>query len=324
MKTESILITSKVSKFKVVMKKVKAIFALLMISTGTFAQSGTTAEAGLFDDPVLLFYITAGFLFVVALLVIAVALYMLQVLRYMAKDAAIARAKKLGIEYVEEPGWWTKFNLWVSDSVPVEKEETIMLDHNYDGIRELDNHLPPWWKWLLYGSIVWAVFYLIAYHVTNSLPLQTEEYNNEVAYAEEQVRKLKAENPGVVIDENTVILTTDAIALQDGKETFNNICASCHRVDGGGDIGPNLTDQYWIHGGSIQDVFKVVKNGVPNTNMVSWGGALSPEKMQNVSSYLLTLQGSNPPNAKAPEGDMYVPPAKKEVDSDTVKAQASL
>jgi cytochrome c oxidase cbb3-type subunit 3 len=152
--------------------------------------------------------------------------------------------------------------------------------------------------------------------------LQIEEYDNEVAYAEEQIRKLQAANPGVKIDETTVVMVLDAAALMDGKEIFNNICASCHRTDGGGDIGPNLTDQYWKHGGSIEDVFIIVKNGVPNTNMVAWGGALSPEKMQNVSSYLLTLQGSNPPNAKAPEGELYVP--KKEEPADTVKTQASL
>jgi cytochrome c oxidase cbb3-type subunit 3 len=305
------------------MKKIKAIISLMTISLAAAAQSTTAAEVSIWDDPFLIFYITAGFLFVVALLVIVVALFMLRVLNIMAKDAALERAKKLGIEYKEELSWWTKFDRWVSKSVPIEKEETILLDHNYDGIRELDNHLPPWWKWLFYVTIIWAVFYLIAYHVTNSLPLQTEEYENEVAYANEQIRKLQAANPAAQIDETTVVMVTDAGALLDGKETFNNICSSCHRPDGGGDIGPNLTDQYWKHGGAIQDVFKVVKNGVPNTNMVAWGGALSPEKMQNVSSYLLTLQGTNPPNGKAPEGELYVP-KKENTATDTVKTQASL
>lgn len=304
------------------MKKVKAIISLMVIPIVATAQSAAT-EVSIWDDPFLIFYVTAGFLFLIALLVIVVALFMLRVLNIMAKDAALERAKKLGIEYKEELSLWTKFDRWASKSVPIEKEETILLDHNYDGIRELDNHLPPWWKWLFYATIIWAVFYLIAYHVTNSLPLQIEEYDNEVAYAEEQIRKLKAANPGAQIDENTVAMVTDATALMDGKETFNNICASCHRTDGGGDIGPNLTDPYWKHGGSIQDVFKVVKNGVPNTNMVAWGGALSPEKMQNVSSYLLTLQGTNPPNGKAPEGELYVP-QKEDAPADTLKTQASL
>lgn len=294
-----------------------------MISLSGSAQTENTGNASLWDDPFLLFYVTAVFLFTVALLVIVVSLYMLRVLNIMAKDAAMEKAKKLGVPYKEELSLWTKFDRWVNGTIPQEEEGTILMDHNYDGIRELDNHLPPWWKWLFYGTIIWAVFYLIAYHVTDSLPLQIEEYDNEVAYAEEQVRKLQAANPGVQIDENTVMVVTDPAAITDGKATFNNICASCHRPDGGGDIGPNLTDQYWKHGGSIKDVFLVVKNGVPNTNMVAWGGALSPEKMQNVSSYLLTLQGTNPPNAKAPEGDLYVP-KKEGAAGDSLKTQASL
>ncbi len=304
------------------MKKLFAISAILLITTSVFGQSAE--PAAILDDPLILFYITAGFLFVVSLLVIAVALYMLQVLRHMAKNAAMERAEKLGIAYKEEPSLMFRLNQWLSDSVPIEKEETIMLDHNYDGIRELDNHLPPWWKWLLYGSIIWGVIYMFVYHVSNSLPLSIEEYNNEVAYADEQVRKLQAANPGVKIDESTVVFTEEPVALADGQQTFNNICASCHRVDGGGDIGPNLTDPYWKHGGAIANLFKVVKEGVPNTNMVAWGAALSPEKIQNVSSYILTMQGSNPPNAKAPEGELFKPQPKEEMVADTTSVQASL
>lgn len=306
------------------MKKIISLISFLMITLSGSAQSIGASEMSVLDDPFLLFYVTAGFLFIVALLVVVVALYLLRVLNIMAKDAAVERAEKLGVPYKEELSLWTRFDRWASGSIPLEKEETILLDHNYDGIRELDNHLPPWWKWLFYGTIIWAVFYLILHHVTNSLPLQIEEYDNEVAYANEQVRKLQAANPGTKIDENTVMVVTDPAGLLDGKATFNNICSSCHRPDGGGDIGPNLTDQYWKHGGSIKNIFLVVKNGVPNTNMVAWGGALSPEKMQNVASYLLTLQGSNPPNAKAPEGDLYVPKMQEVVAGDSVKTQASL
>lgn len=304
------------------MKKLFAISAILLVSTSVFGQSAESAA--ILDDPLILFYITAGFLFVVSLLVIAVALYMLQVLRHMAKNAAMERAEKKGVAYREEPSLLFKLNQWLSDSVPIEKEETIMLDHNYDGIRELDNHLPPWWKWLLYGSIVWGVAYMFVYHVSNSLPLSIEEYNNEVAYADEEIRKMQASNPGTKIDESTVVFTEEPVALADGQQTFNSICASCHRVDGGGDIGPNLTDQYWKNGGTIAEIFKVVKEGVPNTNMVAWGAALSPEKIQNVSSYILTMQGSNPPNPKAPEGELFKPQLQEEIPSDTTSAQASL
>lgn len=136
-------------------------------------------------------------------------------------------------------------------------------------------------------------------------------------------KKLKASSPTAAIDETTVQLITDANALADGKITFLNNCASCHRKDGGGDIGPNLTDEYWKHGGSIQDIFKVVRHGVQGTNMISWEGFISPEKMQNVSNYILTLQGTNPENGKKPEGELFKPKG-TEVAADTVKAQASL
>jgi cytochrome c oxidase cbb3-type subunit 3 len=181
------------------------------------------------------------------------------------------------------------------------------LDHNYDGIRELDNHLPPWWTGLFYGSIVFAILYLIFYHVSDTLPLQLQEYETQVAQADEQARKLKASNPVAIIDETNVAIVTDPVALADGKTTFLSNCASCHRQDGGGDIGPNLTDEYWKNGGSIQDIFTVVRHGVQGTNMIAWEGFISPDKMQNVSSYILTLKGSNPENPKKPEGELYVP-----------------
>lgn len=299
----------------------KRIFAIFMtgLPVATFAQAPTSA-ASIWEDPMILFYVTTGFVLVVSLLVVAVAFYMLQVLNTLVRKESMARAEKLGITYEEEPGLWTKFNQWITDSVPVEKEETILLDHNYDGIRELDNHLPPWWKWLLYGSMIWAVVYLFVYHVTDSLPLSKEEYNREVAQAQEQIRKLQVSS-GTTITAETVEAVNDPVALADGKSTFTSICASCHRPDGGGDIGPNLTDAYWKHGGAIKDLFVVITNGVPSTNMVAWGGSMSPEKIRNVASYVLTLQGSNPPNAKKPEGDLYQPktPAAP-ADSTTVQA----
>jgi cytochrome c oxidase cbb3-type subunit 3 len=108
------------------------------------------------------------------------------------------------------------------------------------------------------------------------------------------MQKFKAANPAPAIDESNVDLTNDELALADGKQVFLNNCASCHRRDGGGDIGPNLTDEYWLHGGDIKSIFKTVRHGVTGTNMIAWEGFISPEKMKNVSSYILTLQGTNP------------------------------
>lgn len=306
------------------MKKLISFFAALVgITSASYAQSATEAPAAsIWDDPMLTFYVTIGFLFIVVLLVLLVAIYMLQVIRVMTRQAAQERAQRLGIEYKEELSLWSKLWRDSNDFVPLEKEADIMLDHNYDGIRELDNHLPPWWKWLFYLTIVFAGVYMLFYHLTDTLPLPLKEYENELTLAREQARKLKAANPVAAIDETSVSVTTDALALADGKQTYLNNCASCHRKDGGGDIGPNLTDEYWKHGGDIKDIFKVVRHGVQGTNMIAWDGFISPEKMQNVSSYILTLKGSNPENPKKPEGEIYKPA--DEVKADTVQVQASL
>lgn len=304
------------------MKKLISFFiALFGITTASFAQ-GATATSSVWDDPMFTFYVAIGFIFVVVLLVLLVAFYILQVITAMTRQAAKENAQRLGIPYKEVPSIWSRLWSESNDFVPLEKEGDIMLDHNYDGIRELDNHLPPWWKWLFYFTIGWSVVYLISYHVTDTLPLPGKEYDNEVALAQEQLKKLQAANPVAAIDETNVKVTSEALALADGKQTFLNNCASCHRKDAGGDIGPNLTDEYWLHGGDIKDIFKVVRHGVQGTNMIAWEGFISPEKMQNVSSYILTLKGSNPENPKKPQGEIYKP--SEEVKTDTVQVKASL
>ncbi len=294
-------------------------------------QAQTTTEpvaSSIWDDPNILFYVAVLFMFIVVLLVLAVAVYMLQVLNYMVKKEVMEKAAQEGKVYKQEPALWEKLWQDANAFVPVEKEATILLGHNYDGIRELDNHLPPWWTYLFIGTVIWSVIYFFAYHVTDSLPLSISEYDTEVSVANDQQKKLKAANPGPQIDESNVIATAEAADLKDGKSIFTSICTSCHRADGGGDIGPNLTDEYWKHGGSMTDIYKVVKNGVTGTNMVAWGGTMSPEKMRNVSSYLLTLQGTKPVNGKKPEGDVYkiqpMVPKSDSVKVDSLKVRESL
>lgn len=300
------------------MKRI-SLFSFLLGGAGS-AVAQTAAPAAPADNSLLLFYVVVGFVFITALLVLAVATYMLQVLNVLAKREEIARAEAQGKVYQPEPSLWAKFWQYINDFTPVEKEAAVILDHNYDGIKELDNHLPPWWKWLFYGTIIWGVFYLIAYHITDTLPLSGTEYNNEVAFANEEIKKLRAASPVAEIDENNVPATTDAALLADGKKTFLGTCASCHRPDGGGDIGPNLTDEFWKHGGTINDVYKVVKNGVTGTNMIAWGTTMSPQAMANVSNYVLSLQGTNPPNPKKPEGEQVKPSAPAAADSTQTQA----
>lgn len=190
------------------------------------------------------------------------------------------------------------------DTKPIEKEDAIIMDHEYDGIRELDNNLPPWWKYLFYITIVFAAGYMLYYHVFDG-PTQEMEYDKEMADAAIAIEKYKKDNPDL-IDASTVELLTDASDLKEGESIFMQNCSACHRADGGGGIGPNLTDDYWILGGDIASIYTVIsEGGRAGKGMVSWKNDLNPLEIAQVSSYIISLSGTNPPDAKAPEGDYY-------------------
>lgn len=210
---------------------------------------------------------------------------------------------------IREANRFRKLKAWYEkqlDSKPMTKEETILLDHEYDGIKELDNNLPPWWKNLFYLTIIFAVGYMLYYHVFDG-PTQEMEYDREVAAANIAIAEYKKNNPDL-IDASTVEMLTDASDINAGKSIYDTNCAVCHRPDGGGGIGPNLTDEYWILGGDIASVYNVVsEGGRAGKGMVAWKGELNPLEIAQVSSYILTLQGTDPADAKGPEGDLYVP-----------------
>ena len=192
-------------------------------------------------------------------------------------------------------------------SKPIEKEGEIILDHNYDGIRELDNNLPPWWVYLFYASIVFAVVYLARFHVFNEYD-QIQEYDQEVAAAQLEIEEYKKTAKGLV-DANTVELLTDAGDLKAGQTIFESNCVACHMVDGGGGIGPNLTDQNWILGGGIKNVFHTIsEGGRDGKGMIAWKQNLKPAEIAQVASYVLSFQGTTPANPKAAEGDLWVDP----------------
>jgi cytochrome c oxidase cbb3-type subunit 3 len=253
-----------------------------------------------------------------------VGIYVFRIVSILREQVEKEKAQKLGVAYVPAPGWWERFTQRMNASVPVEQEKNIELDHSYDGIKELDNHLPPWWKWLFYGTIGWAVVYVIVFHFSASLPLSEEEYQIEIAQAEEQARKLKAEQPQATIDESNLQYTADAAILEKGKTVFaNNPCGSCHRNDGGGNtIGPNLTDEYWIHGGDAKNIFNTIKNGAVDKGMPAWGKAMSAQDLRDVTFYIMSLQGTKPVDAKAPQGELVKQTTP--VKTDSTKTQASL
>ncbi|MCW8897044.1 MAG: c-type cytochrome [Flavobacteriales bacterium] len=190
----------------------------------------------------------------------------------------------------------------------IEKSEIIegldsnVTDHEYDGIIELDNALPPWWLYMFYGTIIFAIIYVILFFGMGKFK-QQDELKAEYAVAAEKIEAYQKEH-GAAVDENTVVLVTDADKLADGKAIYEKNCVACHAVNGGGGVGPNFTDDYWIHGNSINEVFKVVKYGVPEKGMIPWEAQLNPEQMQNVASYILNeFTGKNVEGGKEPQGE---------------------
>jgi cytochrome c oxidase cbb3-type subunit 3 len=180
------------------------------------------------------------------------------------------------------------------------------MDHEFDGIRELDNRIPPWFSTLFIGTIVFGVAYLLDYHVLGSSPLMADEYRNEIAAADLQHR-IRIASEGS-IDENALVALVDPEALNRGKSEFKKYCVSCHGSDGQGVVGPNLTDDYWIHGGGIKNVYTTIKQGIPAKGMISWQLVFTPKQIQEIASYVLSLHGTNPLNAKKPEGQLYGEP----------------
>jgi len=190
----------------------------------------------------------------------------------------------------------------------MEEEKEIIIDHNYDGIQELDNVLPPWWVYLFYGCIVFAVVYLVRFHIVGDYN-QVEEYERKMEEARLAVAEYKKTAKDLV-DASTVEFLSEASDLAAGKVVFTNNCVICHMADGGGGIGPNLTDDHWILGGDIKDVFNTIsEGGRDGKGMVPWKQSLKPVEIAQVASYIMTLVGTEPANPKAPEGDLYEQPA---------------
>jgi len=199
--------------------------------------------------------------------------------------------------------WHRLDKQFFTKAIPLEKEADMLLDHDYDGIKELDNALPPWWKYGFYITIVVAVFYILKFEVWHTGMNPTQEYAAEMTAAKIQTDAYLAAAKDNV-DENSVT-DLDSKGAAAGKEIFAKTCVACHLAEGQGSVGPNLTDDYWIHGGGIKDIFKTIKYGYPDKGMQSWQSTYSPVQIQQLASYIRTLKGSNPPNPKAPQGDLY-------------------
>lgn len=222
----------------------------------------------------------------------------------------------------KESDWYKNLVKMLTKSVPMEKEGELLLEHDYDGIKELDNNLPPWWVYLFYACIIFAVVYLVRFEIMGA-DNQEMELKKEMAQAQIDIAEYKKTAPDLM-DEKTVTLLTDPADLAAGKAIFTTNCVPCHRADAGGQIGPNLTDDRWILGGGIKNVFHTLLNGGRDgKGMISWKGTLKPKEMQEVASYVLSLKGSNPKDPKAPEGEIWIDENAPKIDATTAAVSDS-
>lgn len=203
-----------------------------------------------------------------------------------------------------KPNIWTK----LLSLKPIEEEESMIIPHAYDGIHELNNPVPRWFNVLFYGTVIFAVCYLYYYHVGDG-PRQDQEYAAEIDKAAADKRAFLA-HAAEKFDENSVKL--DGSLVANGKTVFMTNCIACHGEHGQGTVGPNLTDEFWLHGGSISDVFKTVKYGVPAKGMASWEKNLSSKNIAEVVNYIMSLKGTKPASPKAPQGEKYEPKSVKD------------
>ncbi|WP_233165877.1 cbb3-type cytochrome c oxidase N-terminal domain-containing protein [Pedobacter sp. ASV12] len=294
------------------MKKISLIVVLSGIGTAVLAaqqeaKAVTIPEPGIGLSVTEILVLT---LLVFALVLLLVSVVLFKAFKVMAKEQLHPTPYKKYIpepplDYEEwlktkksKPGIWSK----LLSLKPIEQEQELVIPHAYDGIHELNNPVPKWFNILFYGTMIFAAGYIYYYHIGEYGQKQDQEYETEMAKAAEDKRKFLAQSVNKV-DENTVKI--DKTLIANGKNVFMANCIACHGEHGQGLVGPNLTDEFWLHGGSINDIFKTIKYGVPAKGMVSWEKSMSSVNIAEVANYIVSLQGSHPANAKAPQGEKY-------------------
>jgi cytochrome c oxidase cbb3-type subunit 3 len=300
------------------MKKISLTFTILLVSLQAFSAAKADVTPALTEPSIGL---SSSELLIVALLLFGVAslfatIVILNALKVMIKERMnptpfVKYQEPEPLDYVEwlklkksKPNIWTK----LLSLRPLEEEESMIIPHSYDGIHELNNPVPRWFNVLFYGTVIFAGCYLYYYHIGDG-PKQDQEYITEMEKADADKKAFLAV-AAEKFDENSVRL--DATLIENGKSVFMANCIACHGEHGQGIVGPNLTDEFWLHGGSINDVFKTVKYGVPAKGMASWEKNLSSKNIAEVVNFIMSLQGTKPVNAKAPQGEKYEPKSVKD------------
>nr|WP_315163932.1 cbb3-type cytochrome c oxidase N-terminal domain-containing protein [uncultured Flavobacterium sp.] len=281
--------------------RVPLIFFAVLVAMEYFIDSG--------DRPAFIkFPMVSVFLFVFLFLLIAIEITISaidKITYQLLTDEQKAKLEAASATSFKESQWYEKLVKSLTKSEPIENEGQLLLDHDYDGIKELDNNLPPWWVYLFYACIVFSIVYLVRFEIMGADD-QEMELKKEMAQAKIEVAEYMKTAPDLM-DEKTVTLLTEGADLAEGKTIFETNCAACHRADAGGQIGPNLTDDNWVLGGGIKNLFHTITNGGRDgKGMIAWKGTLKPKEIQKVASYIISLKGSNPADAKAPEGEVWV------------------
>jgi len=301
----------------IVKKSLLMVFALLSVLKISAQDATTTAQYIPID-----WSITGDRLNFFLLGVIGIeVLVMFYFLRWLRVLILPVSEKKEIVQTVSKTNrWWDRFN----KSVSIDKEQDVQLDHDYDGIKELDNSLPPWWIYGFYFTILFAGVYLYRYHVSKSAPLQVEELAVEKIQAEREKLAYMATQANNV-DETSIAYNPTAELLTEGKAIFVKNCVSCHGPEAqGASIGPNLTDEYWIHKGGIKDIFKTIKNGVQEKGMIPWGQQLSNAQIAAAATFIKSLKDSHPTNPKAPQGEKYEEESENSSSSDSIKVETAM
>jgi cytochrome c oxidase cbb3-type subunit III len=285
------------------------VLALLSLPAALTAQETATTTA-----PMNIGGLSATTFFLL-LAVITVELLVILILAFFVRSFIVKEKAKAAVATSEIQQDSSLKKIWdkLNSFRPITEESKIDLGHNYDGIRELNNRLPGWWLYGFYATILFACIYLWRYHVSHAAPLSAEELKIALVQGEEQKAAYLAKSASNV-DENSVTFNKDAVAT--GGAIFKQTCIACHGPEGQGNtVGPNLTDNYWLHGGSIKDIFKTIKYGYPEKGMQSWKDQYSPVQMAQLASFIKSLQGTNPANPKAPQGELYNENASPAIDS---------
>lgn len=286
-------------------KPAVAFIAIIFIKTKVWSQDPVSTAVQPSQGITMHDFVNMVLIVLIALLFMLV-VYQLILIRQQIKRLRREIIPDAANEPLQEISFFEEIKRKLSGLKPIEMEKDLIIQgHEYDGIQELNNGMPPWLRYFFLLTIGFGVVYFMYYTVLGIGDTQIEEYEKEMTAAQllkEERMKLAANS----IDENNAVLMTAEMDLLEGKRIFGENCATCHGELGGGGAGPNLTDEYWIHGGGIKNVFKTIKYGYIQKGMAPWQDKLTPLQIQKVASYVLSLQGTNPPNALPPAGEKWI------------------